>query len=166
MSRRPARNQKLPPSEIQLFKTLDYNHTVVRVKALFAAGWTLASIGAAFYPSKGRSSVKAWVDRPTPPNVVVDVPIPDPNYKTPKNGYVRKTPVSPGISPGDAWDLQHHAAVAKRYRSGMASTSREAIANAAMDKLVRQLKDADVTIAEIARAAGVTHRAISRRLSK
>jgi AcrR family transcriptional regulator len=31
---------------------------------------------------------------------------------------------------------------------------------------VRQLKDADVTIAEIARAAGVTHRAISRRLSK
>lgn len=166
MSRRPARNQKLPPSEIQLLKTLNYNETVVRVKALFNEGWTLAAIGAAFYPSKGRSSIKAWVDRPTPPNVVVDVPIPNPNYKTPKNGYVRKTPVSPGISPDDQWNLHHYAPIAKRYRSGMTSTSPESIANVAMDKLVKQLRDADVTIAEIARAAGVTHRAISRRLSK
>ena len=166
MSRRPARNQKLPPSEIQLFKTLDYDHTVVRVKALFAAGWTLASIGAAFYPSKGRSSIKAWVDRPTPPNVVVDVPIPDPNYKTPKNGYVRKTPVSPGVSTVTEGTLRRLAPIAKRYRSGMASTSSEAIANAEMDKLVKGLREVNVTIAEIARAAGVTHRAISRRLSK
>jgi DNA-binding transcriptional ArsR family regulator len=48
----------------------------------------------------------------------------------------------------------------------MASTSSEAIANAEMDKLVKGLREVNVTIAEIARAAGVTHRAISRRLSK
>lgn len=166
MSRRPARNQKLPPMEVMFLKSLDYDHTVFRVQQLYQKGWTLAAIGSAFTPPKGRSSIKAWADRPTPPNVAIDVPIPDPNYKTPRNGYVRKTPVSPGITPGDSWDLEHYAPLARRYRSGMASTSPEAIANAKMDDLVRRLRDADVTIAEIARAAGVTHRAISRRLSK
>lgn len=152
--------------EMLFLNSLDYDHKVLRVQQLYKKGWTLASIGAAFMPPKGRSSIKAWVDRPVPPNVVIDVPIPDPNYKTPRSGYVRKTPVSPGISPGDQWNLHHYAPLAKRYRSGMSSSSQEAIANAAMDKLVRELRDANVTIAEIARAAGVTHRAISRRLNK
>jgi ActR/RegA family two-component response regulator len=40
------------------------------------------------------------------------------------------------------------------------------LANEEMDQLTRELKDNDVSIADIARAANVTHRAIARRLSK
>jgi hypothetical protein len=41
-----------------------------------------------------------------------------------------------------------------------------ALANEEMDQIVRQLRDSDVSIADIARAANVTHRAIAKRLGK
>lgn len=68
MPRRPARSQSLPLSEVTLLASLDYDHAVLRTKQLFDKGWTLQAIGAAFDPPKGRSSVKAWVDRPSPPD--------------------------------------------------------------------------------------------------
>ena len=51
---------------------------------------------------------------------------------------------------------------AQRYRSGMASNTPEAIANALFTQIAKDLRANDVSIADIARAAGVTHRAISR----
>jgi AcrR family transcriptional regulator len=46
----------------------------------------------------------------------------------------------------------------------MSTSSPEAIANALFTQIVKDLRANDVSIADIARAAGVTHRAISRRL--
>lgn len=166
MSRRPARSQKLPLAEVNFLNALDYDHKVIRVKQLFKEGWTLASIGDAFTPPKGRSSIKAWVDRPDQPELHVDVPIPNPNYKTPRNGYQRKTPVSPGV-PVDVQDrLRGLAPLAKGFRARMPSSHPAAQANMEMDEIVSSLRDHHVSIADIARAANVTHRAISRRLSK
>jgi len=93
-----------------------------------------------------------------------DVPIPE--YATHKDGYQRLTPVSPGISADVEQELRQLSSVSRYYRSGMASTSAQAVANSALTELILDLVSQNVKVAEIARACGVTHRAISRRLEK
>jgi predicted DNA-binding protein YlxM (UPF0122 family) len=48
----------------------------------------------------------------------------------------------------------------------MPSSSSPAQANQEMDEIVRSLRDYDVSIADIARAANVTHRAIAKRIER
>jgi uncharacterized protein YukE len=48
----------------------------------------------------------------------------------------------------------------------MSSNHPYAKANQEMNEIVRSLKDHDVSIADIARAANVTHRAIAKRLER
>ena len=166
MPRRSARNQPLPLSEVNLLNSLDYDHAVLRVKQLFDEGWTLQAIGDAFTPPKGRSSVKAWVDRPTPEHVHVDVPIPNPEYATPRNGYQRKTPKSPGVPADVQANLRVLAPVARGYRHRMPAGHPVARANTEFDEIIKDLHAHYVSVADIARAAQVTHRAIARRLKK
>lgn len=93
----------------------------------------------------------------------VDVPIP--SYKTHADGYQRLTPVSPGIEPDLSLKLQELANLARYYRSGMPSTSLFTIANNRLNSLIIELVSKNIKVAEIARACGVTHRAIARRLN-
>jgi hypothetical protein len=165
MSRRLARELPLPQSEVLLLQTLDRRQLLTRVHALYNEGWTLSAIGSAFTPPKGRSTVQAWVDQ-NHTSSPVDVPIPSPTHKTPKNGYQRLTPKSPGVPPITAEELRRLAPIAKQYRSRTPSSSRPAIANALMDQIVKDLRANNVSIADIARAAGVTHRAIAKRLGR
>lgn len=163
--RRPARDQSLPQEEVILLRSLVRNDRNVRAHLLFKQGWTLQTIGSAFEPPVRRSTVKYWVDNAKLPKYPA-VDVPNPYFKTPVGGYQRKKPISPGITPEDQQRLAHLAPIAKTFRSGMASTSLQSISNDEFDALIRELHDADVTTAEIARAANVTFRAIARRLSK
>ena len=165
MSRRLARELPLPQPEVDLLRILNRRELLTRVHQLYHEGWTLSAIGTAFDPPKGRSTVKAWVDQNHTSNPV-DVPIPSPAHKTPKNGYQRLTPVSPGVPPITAEELRRLAPVAQQYRAKTPSSSRPAVANALMDQIVKDLRTNNVSIADIARAAGVTHRAIAKRLSR
>lgn len=167
MTRRSARGQSLPKTEKAFLRTLSGERLHIRAAQLFRVGWTLQSIGDALDPPKGRSTVKAWIDRldlVSPHDI--DVPIDFPRLRTPEGGYERKTPKSPGVPEDLQEELRHLAPLAAKYRSGMPSTSPFTAANEEFDALIRYLKDVDVSIADIARAANVTHRAISRRLSK
>lgn len=163
--RRPAREQSLPQEEVELLRSLYRNDRNVRAHLLFKQGWTLQTIGDVFDPPVRRSTVKYWVDNAKLPRIL-PVDVPNPHFKTPKGGYQRKKPLSPGITPEDQQRLAHLAPIAKTYRSGMASTSLQSISNDEFDRLIKELHDADVTTAEIARAANVTFRAIARRLDK
>lgn len=165
MSRRLARELPLPQSEVDLLRILNRRELLTRVHQLYHEGWTLSAIGAAFDPPKGRSTVKAWVDQNHTSNPV-DVPIPSPAHKTPKNGYQRLTPVSPGVPPITAEELRRLAPIAQQYRSRTPSSSKPAVANALMDQIVKDLRTNNVSIADIARAAGVTHRAIAKRVAR
>jgi len=165
MTRRLARDLPLPQSEVDLLNKLDRRRLLSRVHQLYHAGWTLSAIGNAFTPPKGRSTIKAWVDQNDTYNQI-DVPIPNPTHKTPKNGYQRLTPVSPGVPPITAEQLRQLAPVAQQYRARTPSGSQPAIANALMNQIIRDLRSIDVSIADIARAAGVTHRAIAKRVFK
>lgn len=165
MTRRLARDLLLPQSEVDLLRKLDRRQLLTRVHQLYHEGWTLSAIGAAFTPAKGRSTVKAWVDQ-NHKSDPVDVPIPSPTHKTPKNGYQRLTPKSPGVPPLIAEELRRLAPIAQQYRARTSSSSQPAIANALMNQIVRDLRANNVSIADIARAAGVTHRAIAKRAAK
>lgn len=167
MPRRSARLQSIPKKEADFLNSLTGPNLHKRVAALYAAGWTLAAIGQALNPPRGRSTIKSWVDQwRTPSVLLLDVDVPIPRLRTPDGGYQRKTPKSPGVPPITAQQLKDLSYKAQRYRSGMASNTPEAIANALFTQIAKDLRANDVSIADIARAAGVTHRAISRRVKK
>jgi hypothetical protein len=84
----------------------------------------------------------------------------------PPKGYQPKKPKSPGIPKETQERLRYLAPLARYYRSGMASTSLNGSANEEMNEIVLDLYNKNVKIAEIAKAAGVTNRAIARRLGK
>jgi hypothetical protein len=169
MSRRSARLQSIPKKEADFLNSLSGPNLHKRAAQLFHAGWTLQSIGEALTPPKGRSTIKSWADRYSQRDLLTldvssDVPIP--RLRTPDGGYQRLTPVSPGVPPEIADVLKEIAPIAKNYRARMSSATKEYQANEEMDQIVHSLRANDVSIADIARAANVTHRAISRRLSK
>ncbi len=165
MSRRYARLQSLPQKEVDFINTLSGPNLHKRASALYSAGWTLASIGDALTPTRTRSTIKSWVDRyPSPDPRSLDVDVPIPRLRTPDGGYQRLTPKSPGVPPHVADRLLQLAPQARLYRHRMPSSHPCAQANQEMNRLVLELRDNDVSIADIARAANVTHRAITRRL--
>lgn len=133
---------------------------------LFEAGWTIRSIAECFSPAKSRSTVQYWIKRGEEFSLNYTFDVPNPEYKTPSEGYQRLTPVSPGIPTDVAQKLRALSSTARQYRSGMSSTSAQALANSEFDALIKRLVSQNVKVAEIARACNVTHRAISRRLDK
>lgn len=167
MNRRYAREEGLPLEvrhQLQAIKSSEQLHVIAL--HLFEAGWTLRSIGDSFFPPKSRSTIQYWIKKGSESVASYDFEFPLPQYLTEAGGYKRLTPVSPGIEPNVASKLRELAKLAFYYRSGMSSTSVQAIANSDLSALVRKLVSQNVKVAEIARACGVTHRAISRRLDK
>jgi hypothetical protein len=167
-----ARERPLPLDEVELLTTMGKKERYYRAKQLFDAGWTLQSIGNAFDPVQKRSTVQYWTSQanlkfdtnkrvPSPWGGFVDAPMPKPI-----RGYQLKKPKSPGIPKETQERLRYLAPLARYYRSGMSSTSLNGLANSEMNEIVQDLYNKNVKIAEIAKAAGVTSRAIARRLGK
>lgn len=161
--RRAARSQPLPEGEAALLRALSGPELWTRAGQLYRAGWTLSAIGAAVEPPRPRSSVRAWVTRPHAP-APVDRPLPRPRARS--GGYVPRRPPSPGIDPAARARLAELAPVARRYRARSASDSRYAVANRELTRLCLELHAAHVPVAELAEAAGVTYRAMARRLGR
>jgi len=166
MSRRYARLQSIPEKETVFINSLSGINLHKRASALYHAGWTLQSIGDALSPTRTRSTIKSWVDRYPNPSVkdLTDVDVPIPRLRTPEGGYQRLTPVSPGVPPHTEERLAQLAPQARLFRHRMPAGHPYAKANEEMNQLVLELRDNDVSIADIARAANVTHRAIARRI--
>lgn len=172
MSRRYARAQNLPDNTrmvlLSLFKQED-KHRFEFVRALFEAGWTLRAIGQAFNPEVSRSTVRYWVknlDELQSSHADFQGFMEPPTLKTVEGGYQRLNPPSTPIQDSDASRLKMLSSDARYYRSGMASTSVQALANSEMDQIVRRLYADGTKVADIARASGVTHRAIKKRIEK
>ena len=169
-TRRAARNQSLPPAETEMLRNLDLpalRPTFLKYcRELYEAGWTLRAIGDALQPPRARSTVRSWVTRASdnvtvPKSLTPSAPI----LATPQN-YVHKKPKSPGISPLDRLHIETFAPVARTYRARMPSTSDAAEANRLLTELCLDLHAKHVTVQELADAAGVTYRAMARRLGK
>ena len=170
MSRRAARGQKLPPKEVEYLNNLPKEVVIYRVKMLFDAGWSLDSIGESFQRKRPRSTVRSWVlraDEDWDSDVCLlfaDAPIPVPKLKTEQGGYKKVRPESPGIKPDLMEQIHYLAPLARTYRSRMSSTSAAAVANERLTKLCKDLHANNVPIKELAEAAGVTYRAMYKRV--
>ena len=165
-TRRSARGQALPTSETEILLALHGFDLYARCAQLYSAGWTLRAIGEAFIPPKSRSTMRSWVDRGTGTAPHTLLPSVQPPELVTPPAYVPVKPVSPGINPLDRARIIDLAPVARRYRSGMGSQHPSTSANSALTNLCKRLYDDDVTISELADAAGVTYRAMAKRLGR
>lgn len=156
--RRSARSQSLPQSEQDYLLSLTGLDLKLRCRDLFAAGWTLSAIGEPL--QKQRSTIRFWVTNAPDIDTPSQRAIPSPINKS----YVPKKPKSPGISEATRAELARLAPLARRYRARMTSTHQCAVANREFTELSRTLHDNHVPIQEIADAAGVTYRAMFRRI--
>jgi hypothetical protein len=163
MSRRAARGQEIPPEEVELLNSLQGDARIERVAGLFNAGWSLQAIGDSLSPKHPRSTVRSWVVKATGLKVV-DAPIPVPELKTDKDGYVKRRPKSPGVSGDDLEQIRRLAPLARTFRSRMASTSAAAVSNQRLTELCKNLNKNGVSVRELAEAAGVTYRAMYKRI--
>jgi hypothetical protein len=163
MSRTPARGQQLPPQEVELLNSLQGEQRIERVAALYNAGWSLQTIGDSLQPTHPRSTIRTWVQRAKGLNTI-DAPIPAPRVKTTENNTSASKPKSQGLSQ-DAREVIHQLApLARTYRSRMSSTSSAAVANARLTDLCKKLYANGTSIRELAEAAGVTYRAMYKRI--
>jgi hypothetical protein len=161
--RRPARKQQLPKAEATLLNDLFDDELYTRVNQLYAVGWTLQAIGNLFEPKRTRSTIRFWVNRQHTPSFT-EQELPRPRYKA--RGYVLRRPKSPGIDSVTLRYIEELAPVARRYRAKMSPSSAEAKANSALTDVCIQLIDEKVTVRELSEAAGVTYRAMARRLGR
>lgn len=164
-TRRPARNQPLPPDEIEKLNTLKGFNLYRHVFSLFSVGWTLRAIGEAFTPPKARSTVQSWVEKGRETPLIATDTVPTPVLATPP-AYIRMKPVSPGILPAELAKIKDLAPIARKFRSGMSPLHKAALANEELTVVCRDLAARNVTITELAAAAGVTYRAMSKRLDR
>jgi hypothetical protein len=166
MNRRSARSQPLPLEEAAHLNSLPKDSLITRVYELYHQGWTLQAIGDALIPPRPRSTVRSWLLRFTPPTErdLVDAPIPAPAYKTHPDGYQKRRPVSPGILPDELELIQSIAPLARTYRAKMSTNSAACVANDQLTAICIRLNMSGVSVRELAQAAGVTYRAMSKRL--
>lgn len=163
--RRIARQQSLPVDEVQTLRRLWDEELYARIRALFDAGWTLDAIGQAFDPPRRRSTVRYWANRTVRgeyPEIISSIPRP----RLKPRGYVSRRPKSPGIPPTELTQIKALAPLARRFRAKMNPSAPEAIANNELTRICMQLVESNVTVKELAEAAGVTYRAMARRLGR
>lgn len=156
--RKSARNQPLPKDEEDFLLSLTGTDLKLRARRLYEAGWTLAAIGTPI--NKSRSTVRFWVNNVPQLRSTVDRPVPTPEDRS----YVHKKPANPGISAPTAARLAYLAPIARKYRARLAASHPATEANEELSALCKSLHETHVPIQEIADAAGVTYRAMYRRI--
>lgn len=160
MPRTTARGQKLPPQEVELLNSIGVDALIGRVNALYLAGWPLQSIGESLNPPRPRTTIRSWVLK-NQPNTI-DAPIPSP--KQAESGPRKPKKVVQGIPQATLDDIKHLAPLARTFRSRMASTSAPSVANERLTSICKELYSNKVSIKALAAAAGVTYRAMYKRI--
>jgi len=158
-----AHTPDLPQSEVIFLASLSKEQLWRRVKDLNDAGWTLQSIADAFDPPRRRSTIRSWVIKDTPEcDFVTATPTPP----QPKAKSRRKRPKSPGIPHDEQMRIARLSPVARRFRARTNPSSVSFTANQELTSIAGLLYNKGVTVSELARASGVTYRAMKRRVDK
>ncbi len=182
----------LPPDEAQVLRSLSGKILRARVSELFYSGWSLAAIAEAFDPPRARSTIRSWItpsptlypSRPTPslpsssssssssslPITAAEdshspspasAPSPAPKPREERRIY---DPRSPQLSIAAARKIADLAPVARHHRAGASPTGRYAVANDELNRLCRLHFERGASIRELALAAGVSYKAMERRV--
>ena len=183
--------QVLPHVECSLLRSLSGSALRARVRELHAVGWSLAAIGNAFDPPRQRSTVRAWVMAPSPepaPHTQNPLPVPPLSlsssfssistiaageksaFAVPPAHNAKKRriydPSNPKVTPTQRRKISHLAPLARRYRARTSPTGTYARANQELTDLCKDLYRTGASVRELSKAAGVTYRAMARRIGK
>lgn len=146
----------LPADEIAFLHTLPTNLQLARMRGLWTIGWSLSEIGNSFTPPIPKATLHYRLTRvESSTHIEANHPLPKPNFPPP-------IPLPPEFEP----EIKRLATQARRYRAKMDSNSPSALANAKLTQLVKELRSKGVPAVDLARAAGVTYRAMAKRLAK
>ena len=154
--RKAARNQPLPQEEVSRLLSLQGPALKARCFALYQAGWTLAAIGDPL--SRARSTIRSWVNTGPYSTPQENIPLPQ------DRSYVPKRPKKPEITPQQRQTIQNLAPTARKHRSRLPSHHPSAQANQELTALCIKLHAQGAPIQELADIAGVTYRAMYRRV--
>jgi hypothetical protein len=159
----------LPRDEVVFIESLDRHTAESRLRALWEAGWSLSILGDSLQPSRPKTTIHFWVKRAAPTEQKRPLPSPPPRSLTtsvPTKNAPRLRSVSPGVPPEMKPRLFELASLARRYRARTVPDSPLAQANRDLTAMAIALRSMGVPTAAIAEAAGVSYRAMARRLSK
>jgi hypothetical protein len=137
-----------------------------RCALLYTQGWTLDSIGKSLNPPRPRSTIRVWVTAQLPALDSNTQTATAPTYPERAARTPRPKRVSPGIPDEARERIAYLAPTARRYRARVAPLSAPALANSELSHICRTLYSSGVTIRELAIAAGVTYRAMARRVGR
>ncbi len=181
----------LPSEEIALLCGLSATAQRARARQLYDAGWSLSSIGEALSPPRSRSTVRAWTQTaplslthslPSPPlplsslssaassSTIGTAEKVNPAAPIHAHAHARRRPhrmfdpSRPNVSPDDAQRIAELAPLARRYRARANPNGAYALANEELTQLCCSLYDQGVSIRELAHSAGVTYKAMERRV--
>ena len=159
----------LPKDEVSFIDSLERPAAESRLRALWEAGWSLSILGDSLSPARPKTTIHFWVKRATPEEQKRPIPPPPPRSLTtsvPTKNAPRIRSVSPGVPPDMKPRLKELATLARRYRARTLPDSPLAKANQDLTAMAVALRFMGVPTAAIAEAAGVSYRAMARRLSK
>lgn len=188
--------ERLPEVERAYLCSLSSALVRERARALHAAGWSLASIAEAWSPPRQRSTIRAWVLSPTPPEPAPSFtqPLPLPSSSSSSSSSsslieagekadleqsapaqarakirVRRRvydPDNPKISAAQKKRISNLAPLARRYRARTPQNGTYSRANRELTDLCRTLYYSGASVRELSLAAGVTYRAMARRVGR
>jgi hypothetical protein len=159
---------KLPLDEVAYIALLPRAEMESRLRALWNAGWSLAVIGDSLNPARPKTTVHFWVRRAEDVKQFRNIPVPPPKSLTtsvPTKNAPRLRSISPGVPADIRLRLRELSVLSKRYRAKTSPDSPLAKANVELTQIAKDLRSRGVPTASIAEAAGVTYRAMARRLS-
>jgi hypothetical protein len=153
----------LPIPEVEFLNYLPPEDAIYRAARLYSVGWSYAAIAHAFDPPIHKNTLiyRLSGPLPSPSLATAATPLPLPPQPASK---VRS--ISPKIPPEQIPHIRALAAQARRYRAKMGYSSPAAEANRELTEIAHSLYTRGVPIIEIAKAAGVTYRAMHRRIYK
>ncbi len=159
---------RLPDDEVRFLSNLSEQFLKERVKALWDAGWSLSVIANSLKPVRPKSTIHFWVQNTELVQQRRPIPAIPPKSLT-VTAPISNSPITRSISPSVPPDLKPHirqlANLSKRYRSKTPANSPLAEANRELTIITLDLYHRGVPAAAIAEAAGVSYRAIARRIS-
>jgi hypothetical protein len=139
------------------------------MRALWEIGWSLQSIGSSLNPVRPKTTIHFWVKRATPEQQHRQVPAPPPRSLTtsvPTKTAPRVRTISPGVPEHLKDELRDLSQQARLYRARTPAGHPVAIANDKLTIMVKTLYTLGVPAQALAEAAGVSYRAMARRISK
>lgn len=171
----------MPQAERELLAALAGHDLSARLRDLYDAGWSLSSLAEAVVPRRPRTTVHSWImssrrsprQRPSAPlKEAPSPPVPSPfAAASPAPGRPRRAFASPrrvrvGIDATRREKIAELAPLARRHRPRTSPRNPARLANESLTRITRDLYGSGASIPELAEAAGVTYRAMHRRVKR